>query len=732
MMKTRTVMGCRAAAATMLLTLSSASGGEPDPNFGGLPCAFSAYLGAFRASNFFGDEVYYYGIESDGSTAVCLLEYADGPALVTLDVSDPTQPFAVGYVHIGNAERFVYRDGYAYVETSSFANRLYVYDLTDPSHPSFLSEAALPNQVRRIVLGEGLLFAQTTDTVHVVDISDPSMPVEAGTIEPDGGVDSMAAQGSLLYTIGGDGLLSVYDLASPGEPDLIGTYTSGCLFLNTNTREGIAIDGDRLVLQGLLDLELLDISDPASPVPLACVRRSEIAPAVKQSGQVPDRGLLGNPDLVFNNGTLFLRDFERGITSIDWANPSNPVLIGNQDTLGRALDIAFAGDIALVADNTDGIALIDTNAINAINPRLGRWYEPGLEASYYAPPVIENGVAYQIVFNDLGPEPRWDVVAVDVTDPTEPEMLSAYTTDWEEPTDIAVLEGVVYVAGGETGLDVIDFREPRFPRAIIRYAPLSSVYALAHGSDRLAIGGDGSSPVIVLNIGDPDAIAIHSIILPGTDANTAVMAIANDSLYVPNGDRDEPKIKVINFADPLRPVSHEQSLPARYDAMTIDGGVLYALNQGDGGALYVSPLGDLSRTSFLETGEFSPNNIAAQDGLVYIAGSDGLRMIDATDPFQTPALLASFADALEYTQITVQDGRVYPVSYAGFEILDASTNCAPCIGDFDGDGTLNFFDFNAYITAFNSGSADADLDQNGTLNFIDIATFTTAYTAGCP
>jgi len=56
----------------------------------------------------------------------------------------------------------------------------------------------------------------------------------------------------------------------------------------------------------------------------------------------------------------------------------------------------------------------------------------------------------------------------------------------------------------------------------------------------------------------------------------------------------------------------------------------------------------------------------------------------------------------------------------------------PCPADFNADGTLNFFDVSAFLTAFNTADPAADLTNDGALNFFDISAFLTAFNQGCP
>jgi hypothetical protein len=53
-----------------------------------------------------------------------------------------------------------------------------------------------------------------------------------------------------------------------------------------------------------------------------------------------------------------------------------------------------------------------------------------------------------------------------------------------------------------------------------------------------------------------------------------------------------------------------------------------------------------------------------------------------------------------------------------------------CYADFDGNGTLDLFDFLAYVNAFNGGG-DADCDGNQSLDLFDFLCFVNAFNAGC-
>jgi len=54
-----------------------------------------------------------------------------------------------------------------------------------------------------------------------------------------------------------------------------------------------------------------------------------------------------------------------------------------------------------------------------------------------------------------------------------------------------------------------------------------------------------------------------------------------------------------------------------------------------------------------------------------------------------------------------------------------------CAADFNGDGFLDFTDFDAFVLAFEGGQVSADFNSDGFLDFTDFDAFVTAFEAGC-
>ena len=68
-----------------------------------------------------------------------------------------------------------------------------------------------------------------------------------------------------------------------------------------------------------------------------------------------------------------------------------------------------------------------------------------------------------------------------------------------------------------------------------------------------------------------------------------------------------------------------------------------------------------------------------------------------------------------------------PMSTFSFQLWGPGENV--CRADFNGDGTLNFFDVSAFIQDYNAGG---DFNEDGQTNFFDVSAFIQEYNAGCP
>lgn len=148
----------------------------------------------------------------------------------------------------------VYTDGYArdVAMFGSFAygvdnpSGFYVLDLeqADPLAPvGMMQSAPAPRFVEILEADPGIavlvggvpydplraLRSQPSNAVpegalHLYDVTDPSAPVPLASLPTPGGTQAVALRGRTAYVADGEAGLSVVDLSTPSDPEVIGTY----------------------------------------------------------------------------------------------------------------------------------------------------------------------------------------------------------------------------------------------------------------------------------------------------------------------------------------------------------------------------------------------------------------------------------------------------------------------------------------------------------------------------
>ena len=191
---------------------------------------------------------------------------ADGwSGFKVIDVGTPTNPVEVGSLDLGiRCENIDVQGQYAYVGgyPGSGANpELNIVDVSSPGAPVVVSSVALPGgQCRDVVVqGDYAYLAAYSDGLIIVDVSDPTTPVQVGSIDVGSG-HGVAVQGDHVYLAAGGNGLKVFDVSTPSAPVHVGSSgTPGSAW-------GIDVSGDLVyVAIYTAGMCIFDVSDPTDP-----------------------------------------------------------------------------------------------------------------------------------------------------------------------------------------------------------------------------------------------------------------------------------------------------------------------------------------------------------------------------------------------------------------------------------------------------------------------------------
>jgi hypothetical protein len=140
------------------------------------------------------------------------------------------------------------------------------------------------------------------------------------------------------------------------------------------------------------------------------------------------------------------------------------------------------------------------------------------------------------------------------------------------------------------------------------------------------------------------------------------------------------------------------------------------LNPASGGTISYKRLGDRITVTFQGVPEFSSTGSNTFQAEMFYDGTIRLSWLSMTSPDGIAGL---------------SDGSGLSPDFQPSN-LSSTSGCFVCVPDFTGDGTLDFFDVQAFLDAFSAADPAADLNGDTIFDFFDVQMFLSLFSAGCP
>lgn len=193
----------------------------------------------------------------------------------TVDVSDPTRPQQLGSLfELARIEGLEVRGDRVYLGDGP---TLRILDVSDPASPAQVGSVDVGGSIRDVkVDGNLAVLAAYGAGLFTVDVTDPAHPATRGHYDTRGYSRGVATVGSLAY-LADTGALLVFDLADPGEPNLLTSVSTRATDVVVDRRRAYVAD-----YRG--GLTAYDIADPANPLPLGSESAPGTAVAVALDG----------------------------------------------------------------------------------------------------------------------------------------------------------------------------------------------------------------------------------------------------------------------------------------------------------------------------------------------------------------------------------------------------------------------------------------------------------------
>lgn len=240
---------------------------------------------------------------------------ADGVGTIrSVDISNPvsmtvaqTLTLAVG---VGGSQRMDLRGRYMLIggpESGANANKLTLLDTANPTSMSETGFVTVGSTHRHIVALDSTHFAvasRDTNTLYLIDTSDPSTPTVIGSLVLSGTLTPLVADLDFMtsrpyvYAIGyGDGKFYVIDCVDPVNPRKAGETT-----ISLHAEDAVIVG--RYVLVSTRDSHVINIIDVANPA----------RPSLVQTFTMPGTPRMDR--LAYSNGRVYVPDQTNSTVSV--------------------------------------------------------------------------------------------------------------------------------------------------------------------------------------------------------------------------------------------------------------------------------------------------------------------------------------------------------------------------------------------------------------------------------
>lgn len=394
----------------------------------------------------------------------------------------------------------------------------------------------------------------------------------------------------------------------------------------------------------------------ASALPL-CVIALTSAVAVAQTAGVrcAERDFLGAADITltaehveFDGGYAFVTSsfrFRNGVFVFDVRDTAQPAIVASFGS-GNTRGFTIRGSKMYVASDTRVLGIYD------IEDPLNATGAGGIIGSGDGYAVQLDGDVAVVAAGEAGLE------TIDISG-VFPQPLGIVDTPGHA-LDVALRDGFAYVADGDSGLRIIDIRDPANPESVsgldtpgvARRIVLSENYVFIAGGLDFPERGGG---VQIIDVSDPAAPALVTTYEP---PQTAVdVRVLGDELYVAFRSG---RIDILDITDPGAPVlAGQYSTNATVGALAVRDNIV-AIGQSVGGLRLLDASKPVESPIVGEAlVDITPFGLAVHGGYGYVSDRDaGLRVFDLSDP-SAPALVATLPIDNVSTRVAIEGQTLY-------------------------------------------------------------------------
>jgi hypothetical protein len=523
---------------------------------------------------------------------VCMARKGD-QSLVTVDVSDPANPFILSNCPLGEyANHVLIVEDHAFVVLDDY---LKLVDITDPNIPQLIDWALPIDIVRSLKRSGSYMYATDKYGVKIIDVSIPSTPSVVGVYEyPEDEYGLAAVSEGYLY-LGGLAGINVVDFSNPSVPQSIMSFSLDMV-------NDLAISGNTLVVSRWYEpMVLYDITNPEAVTQITLITSLERFGGVQTEGEY-----------------LYTYHTEpRGIHIWDISTPNSPNMIGEYIAArGNVEDVIVRGDYAYVM--AKGFYILDISDPHNCS-LIGQYFPPGYGAWDVE---ITDDDNYAVIADGDG------IDIVDVSDPQNPVQAGRAALE----TSSLTLEGNLIAAcsaGRQWLIDISDPTSPTIAGNTDNFQHWAKNVKLFDGILYASFVGPDELNVFIYDVHDPTQPQFLTTYNdPRQWRAWGVLEVIGNRLYLCS---DYSIFDIVDVSDPSTPVTIGDE-PFDFRVLKVYGDYAFI----DDNSSNVRILDVYNPAAPVQIGEFNTvsdvSGFALDDNLLFVADEDALLILSATPP----------------------------------------------------------------------------------------------------
>jgi hypothetical protein len=510
-----------------------------------------------------------------------------GMRLVVLNITNSASPLEVGSTvpFSSSVEDIVVSGTRAYIAAGTAG--LHILDIANPSAPVELGAWDSPGYAEAIgIAGNYAYLADGTYGLRVVDISNPTHPAPIASAYDMNYTFGLALSGNYAYLAAAGAGMLVVNITDPLQPVETARFDTPGYAYSVSVSGSVACVAD--AWEGL---QIVNIADPIHPQPIDAVKTSDWAlkttivgttayvadgkgglqivnisttPTVLGSFRMQDLAI----DVFVAGNRAFVSDFTAGLAILDLTDPGNISEIGRYAPMADARRVVVADSYAYVAATSAGMRVVDVS--DPTHPKEVGKFVTG-SGSYASGIAVEDDLVYLGVYMDT----PYSLYVIDVSDHANPTAVGKLPTIGEF-WDIALRDKLLYVAYAD-GLLVVDVSNPAFPVTVGRVdftgdAFLTTGINLQGNLAFLAESGAGLRIIDVSDPRNPKLVGVYEA--PGWVSS---LALNGAWAFVLDG-----QLRIVDVSNPAQPLEKASLVtPGSNTEITYSNEKLYI---SDGGA----------------------------------------------------------------------------------------------------------------------------------------------------